>query len=122
VAAAVIGLLRAQGHRVIHASHGLAALAETARQSFDLALLDLDLPGVDGLRLAELLREQGFRQPLIALTARSDAEAEPAACAAGFARFLRKPVTGAMLSGIMEQALALNRIDRLKPPADTLFR
>jgi len=122
VAAAVIGLLRAQSHRVIHASHGLAALAETARQPFDLALLDLDLPGVDGLRLAGLLREQGFRQPLIALTARSDAEAEPAACAAGFARFLRKPVTGAMLSEIMEQACALSGIDSLKPPADTLFR
>jgi len=105
VAAVVVGLLHAQGHRVVHVSHGLAALAETARQSFDLALLDLDLPGVDGLRLAELLREQGFKQPLIALTARSDAEAEPASDAAGFAQFLRKPVTGAMLAAVMERAL-----------------
>jgi len=106
VAAVITGLLRTRGHTVMHTSHGLAALAEAARNRFDLAFLDLDLPGIDGLRLAHLLREQHFSQPLIALTARSDAEAEPAAWRAGFSQFLRKPVTGAMLINVMEQALA----------------
>ncbi|MGO4777726.1 hypothetical protein AB4084_19835, partial [Lysobacter sp. 2RAB21] len=50
-----------------------------------------------GLDLARQLRAQGFTQPLIAVTARADADAEPQAAAAGFDRFLRKPVTGAML-------------------------
>ncbi|MGN6514040.1 MAG: two-component regulator propeller domain-containing protein, partial [Lysobacteraceae bacterium] len=59
VADVVSGLLRAQGHGVVHAPHGLAALAEAAQARFDAALLDLDLPGMDGLALARTLRAQG---------------------------------------------------------------
>lgn len=98
VAAVVSGLLERQGHRVVHAAHGLAALSELQAGDFDLALLDLDLPGLDGFELARLLRAQGRRLPLLALTARADAGAEPQARAAGMDGFLRKPVTGAMLA------------------------
>ncbi|QWF18296.1 hybrid sensor histidine kinase/response regulator [Lysobacter capsici] len=97
VAEVIAGLLRVQGHRVTHVGNGLAALAEVATANFDMALLDLDLPGINGLDLARQLRAQGFVQPLIAVTARADADAEPQASAAGFDRFLRKPVTGALL-------------------------
>ena len=98
VAEVIAGLLRLQGHRVTHVGNGLAALAEVATARFDMALLDLDLPGINGLDLARQLRAQGFAEPLIAVTARADADAEPQASAAGFDRFLRKPVTGAMLA------------------------
>ncbi|WP_374473597.1 ATP-binding protein [Arenimonas sp.] len=98
VAAVVTGLLERQGHRVVHAAHGLAALSELQAGGFDLALLDLDLPGLDGFELARLLRAQGRRLPLLAITARADAGAEPQARAAGMDGFLRKPVTGAMLA------------------------
>jgi CheY-like chemotaxis protein len=98
VAEVLAGLLGAQGHRVVHAAHGLAALAETAHAHFDIALLDLDLPGIDGLALARQLRAQGFGAPLLAVTARADTDAEPLARAAGFNGFLRKPVTGQMLA------------------------
>ncbi|MGH8033336.1 MAG: ATP-binding protein [Luteimonas sp.] len=105
VAEVVVGLLQAQGHRVVHVAHGLAALVETATTTFDLALLDLDLPGIDGLALARQLRTGGFAQPLLAVTARSDADAEPLACAAGFDGFLRKPLTGGMLVDAIEALL-----------------
>ncbi|WP_342345488.1 ligand-binding sensor domain-containing protein [Pseudoxanthomonas helianthi] len=98
VAEVIAGLLRARGHRVQHVAHGLAALAEVAVQRFDLAVLDLDLPGLDGLALARQLRAQGFAAPLLAVTARADGEAEPLAREAGFDGFLRKPVTGDMLA------------------------
>ena len=98
VAEVLGGLLRGQGHEVVHALHGLAALAEIATTDFDLGLLDLDLPGLDGLALARAMRAQGFANPLVAVTARADGDAEPAALAAGFDGFLRKPVTGAMLA------------------------
>ncbi len=98
VAEVVIGLLQSQGHVVAHAAHGLAALAEAASAPFDIALLDLDLPGIDGLALARHLRGAGFSAPLMAVTARADADAEPLARAAGFDGFLRKPLTGAILS------------------------
>ena len=110
VAEVMIGLLQAHGHRVVHVGHGLAALGETTRRRFDVALLDLDLPGLDGLALARQLRAQGFDAPLLAVTARADADAEPLARAAGFEGFLRKPLTGAMLldaiEGLLPEAVA----------------
>ena len=108
VAEVMTGLLQAQGHRVVHVGHGLAALAQTAGSRFDLALLDLDLPGLDGLALARQLRAQGFDAPLLAVTARADADAESLARAAGFEGFLRKPLTGGML---------VEAIDALLPEA-----
>ena len=63
-----------------------------------MGLLDLDLPGLDGLALARQLRASGFAGPLLAVTARADADAEPLAREAGFDGFLRKPLTGAMLA------------------------
>ena len=106
VAEVVGGLLEAQGHQVVRAGNGLNALAEAMTGAFDLALLDLDLPGIDGLTLARMLREQGYARPIIAVTARADAEAEPLARDAGFNGFLRKPLTGAMLAEAIEAALA----------------
>ena len=101
VADVLIGMLQAQGHRVVHAGHALAALAEVATRRFDLALIDLDLPGMDGLALARHLRAQKFAQPMVAVTARADAEAESQAREAGFDAFLRKPLTGAMLAEVI---------------------
>lgn len=98
VAEVIAGLLQSQGHEVVHAMHGLAALSEISVRSFDLALLDLDLPGIDGLALAGMMRAHGFAQPLVAVTARADVDAEAAARAAGFDGFLRKPLTGEMLA------------------------
>ncbi|GGD36031.1 hybrid sensor histidine kinase/response regulator [Pseudoxanthomonas indica] len=104
VAEVIVALLRARGHQVTHAPNGLAALGEIAAQRFDIALLDLDLPGLDGLALARQLRLGGFSAPLLAITARADAEAEPQARAAGFDAFLRKPVTGDMLAEAVKLA------------------
>jgi len=105
VAEVIASLLRAQGHRVAHAPHGLAALADVTVARFDMALLDLDLPGMDGLALARQLRLQGFAQPLLAVTARADADAELQARAAGFDGFLRKPVTGDILAAAIEAVM-----------------
>lgn len=102
IAEVITGLLQAQGHRVVHVAHGLGALAEVAGTRFDLALLDLDLPGIDGFALARQLRAQGFARPLLAVTARADAEAESQAREASFDGFLRKPLTGRMLAEAIE--------------------
>ncbi len=109
VAEVVAGLLRTQRHDVRHAPHGLAALAEVASMRFDAALLDLDLPGMDGFTLARQLRLGGFDGPLLAVTARADAEAEPKSRQAGFDAFLRKPVTAEMLASGLRQAFVARR-------------
>jgi CheY-like chemotaxis protein len=102
VATVVSELLQQQGHTVRRVADGLAALTELAQAHFDLALLDLDLPGIDGFELARLIRAQGHSLPLVTLTARSDADAEPLSRAAGMAAFLRKPVTGSDLSRLLD--------------------
>ena len=107
VAQVIAGLLTTRGHQVIHAAHGLAALAEVGEQTFDVGLLDLDLPALDGIALADQLRGSGHRFPLIAVTARADAQAEQLARAAGMVGFLRKPVTGQMLVDAIADAVAM---------------
>ena len=56
---------------------------------------------LDGMALAQQMRQRGLDTPLVALTARTDAEAEPRARAAGFDDFVRKPVTGDMLAAVI---------------------
>lgn len=102
VADVVAGLLREKGHAVLHAAHGLAALSELDCGRFDLAIVDLDLPGMDGLQLARIVRGR-WPLPLLALTARADADAEPQARAAGMAAFLRKPVSGDELAATIDR-------------------
>jgi len=103
VADVLVGMLRLLGHHVVHVPHGLSALAAVATTPFDAALLDLDLPGMDGLALARQLRIQGFAAPLAAVTARADAGAEPEAVDAGFDRFIRKPMTLKMLAALLQE-------------------
>ncbi|MER8170575.1 response regulator transcription factor, partial [Acinetobacter baumannii] len=71
----------------------------------DAALVDLDLPGIDGFELAAQLRAQGFDAPLIAITARADGEVEAQVRAAAFDGFLRKPMTRAMLEAALDAAV-----------------
>lgn len=106
VADVLIGMLRAQGHRVTHARHALEALTEIATDNFDIALFDLDLPGMDGLALARHLRTRGWTMPMIAITARADSDAESDAKDAGFDAFLRKPLTGDALGDALQDRLA----------------
>jgi signal transduction histidine kinase/ligand-binding sensor domain-containing protein/ActR/RegA family two-component response regulator len=99
VAKVLMGLLEGMGHRAAHAANGLAALVELKRRRFDVALLDLDLPGMDGLQLARMIRTGSSHAdlPLVAVTARSIGDEESQIRAAGMDGLLRKPVTAALL-------------------------
>ncbi|MGA9333114.1 MAG: two-component regulator propeller domain-containing protein [Rudaea sp.] len=108
VAEVVSGLLQAQGHDVVHAAHGLAALAEIEAGTCDVALIDLDLPGIDGLALARMLRNNESKRaaprlPLIGFSARSVGNEEALCRDAGMDAFLRKPVSGEMLAATIQR-------------------
>ncbi len=106
IAEVMFGLLTTLGHRATHVPNGLAALAELKTRHCDLALLDLDLPGIDGLSLARMLRNGGHADlPLIAVTARSVGDEEAQIRAAGMDVLLRKPVTGALLANAIAAAM-----------------
>ncbi len=108
VAEVLLGLLAGMGHRARHAANGLAALVELKDCRFDIALLDLDLPGIDGLKLARMIRAGAVQPdlPMIAVTARSIGDEDMQIRAAGMDGLLRKPVTSALLDAAIGAALA----------------
>ena len=82
--------LRARGFEVIEAATGEAAIELTARQSPDLVLLDLGLPGIDGLEVIAALR--GWTQvPIVVLTVRVDERSKVLALDAGADDYVTKP-------------------------------
>ena len=64
--------LRPQGVALVHAGGGQAGLAALAGGGFDAILLDVMMPGLDGLAVLHTLRDAGHRVPVIMLTARGD--------------------------------------------------
>jgi len=69
----LVELLTGEGFRPAHASNGAAALACIARRSFDLLILDVMMPKMDGLELLRRLRKEGSI-PVLMLTPRGDEE------------------------------------------------
>lgn len=90
-------LLAIHGIGVSPAKNALEALAQTAQHRYDIIFCDVDLPGMSGLELSRLWRSQGLQTPIVALTARTQGDAEALCLQAGMNAFLRKPVTGRQL-------------------------
>jgi signal transduction histidine kinase/CheY-like chemotaxis protein len=107
VAAVIAGLLEVQGHSVEHVPNALRALEALEHKHFDAALVDLDLPGLDGLQWAKLVRarEGHDAMPMIAITARAGGDEESRAYAAGMDGFLRKPMHGEQLARALAAVL-----------------
>ena len=82
-------LLEGAGHRVTGAETGRRAIQEAGRRTFDLILLDLLLPDVDGLQVAQAL--SGSRTPIIAMSAYLERWTEEEFQRAGLSKRLRKP-------------------------------
>ncbi len=64
--------LQRDGYEVVQASDGTEALNRFGEQAFDLVVLDLMLPRMDGLEVCKRLRAQGSTVPIIMLTAKSE--------------------------------------------------
>jgi len=64
--------LQRDGYEVVQASDGREAMARFSEQSFDLVVLDLMLPRMDGLEVCKRLRANGSTVPIIMLTAKSE--------------------------------------------------
>ncbi len=98
---AVAAYLRNAAATVIEAENGRAVLEQLqALEGFDALVVDLHMPGMDGLETAHAIRSSGepwAQIPIIALTARSDEPAVAAARAAGMNGFLVKPVDAGLL-------------------------
>ncbi|WP_447780075.1 TMAO reductase system sensor histidine kinase/response regulator TorS [Aeromonas veronii] len=102
------GMLTRLGHRVTLAEDGRSALALVTEHPFELALLDINLPDMDGMTLREdlaAISEEMHERPLpaIAISAQMYPEDIRHCLAAGFVDFVGKPVRLAVLANAIDQ-------------------
>ncbi|WP_018404751.1 response regulator transcription factor [Marinobacter gelidimuriae] len=93
----MLGMLRADQHTVDWLNDGQQALNALVDEHFDLAILDLTLPRVDGLDIVRHTRQQGNQLPIIILTARAELEEKLQGLDAGADDYLTKPFAMAEL-------------------------
>jgi CheY-like chemotaxis protein len=93
----VQALLKREGCTVELAGTGEEALQALARSRYDLVLMDMRMPGMDGPAAAKALRARGDPTPIIALTANAFEEDRKACLEAGMNAFLSKPVEASEL-------------------------
>lgn len=79
------------GYEVLRASEGSTAMDVLAERDVDLVILDLMLPGVDGLDVARFIRKKGMDVPILMLTARAETHDVVLGFEAGADDYLRKP-------------------------------
>ncbi|HEX9160824.1 MAG TPA: response regulator [Thermoanaerobaculia bacterium] len=90
--ALVEGFLIEAGYEVVCVADGADALIEIGRRKFDLIILDVNIPTLDGLRLFEIMIQKGIETPAVFITGVAGPEAEARSLEMGAADFLRKPL------------------------------
>ena len=83
--------LRAAGHTTTHAEDGETALLLARSGGFDLVVLDIGLPGLDGFTVLRRLRGEGVSTPVIVLTARDSVQDKVAGLEGGADDYVTKP-------------------------------
>ena len=115
---ALTRMLDGMGATVVSALNGREALSQAEARAFDVILMDVMMPEVDGLAATRIIRASGgpnASTPILALTASAFVEDREAAYTAGVSAFATKPVTSQMLLAAIEAC-------RAGAPARTLPR
>jgi signal transduction histidine kinase/CheY-like chemotaxis protein len=102
-------MLERSGHRVTVAANGREGLAAAANDRFDVILMDLQMPEMDGFDATAVLRQREEANgrphtPIIALTAHAMVEDRERCLAAGFDGFISKPIDTARLANALHAA------------------
>jgi len=127
IAALVGRALAAEGHEVVVAETGPDALTRAVEPDIDLVVLDVGLPGMDGIEVLRRLRAHGSTVPVIILTARSGTRDTVDGLDAGANDYVSKPFVVAELlarvrSRLRESAAATGVITRGDVTLDVLAR
>ncbi len=103
-------LLERRGHRVALAASGREALLCLEKDRFDLVLMDLQMPDMDGIEATALIRERekrlGGRTPIVALTAHTMKGDRERCLAAGMDNYINKPIDAVKFLEIVELTAA----------------
>ncbi len=118
------GLLAAAGHRITLVGDGAAALEEVKRRDYDLVLMDVEMPVLDGLSATRAIRGLGGRMreiPVIALTASAMPEDVARGKAAGMSDHVAKPIHRETLLAVIDKWLKKSAESRpTQSPASSL--
>jgi signal transduction histidine kinase/CheY-like chemotaxis protein len=99
--------LEKEGHHVTLASHGRQALAAIERENFDVVLMDVQMPEMDGFEATAAIRAQerdsGKHLPIIAMTAHAMAGDRERCLAAGMDNYIAKPMSACELVELLEE-------------------
>lgn len=95
-------LARKLGHQLFTANSGAEGLDRLSLESFDVLLLDLRMPVMDGFEVARRVRQRGLRLPIVAVTADASAAARQLARACGMDAFMTKPIKRAELASMLD--------------------
>ncbi|MBF0296501.1 MAG: response regulator [Magnetococcales bacterium] len=107
-------ILRKEGHRVEHAENGKVALARLAREPFDLVLMDVQMPEMDGIAATRMIRDGGAGSgvtaiPILGISAGALREERANGLAAGMDEFLTKPYRARALLDAVQRVTRLVR-------------
>ena len=101
--------LRAEGNEVTWAQTGEEGFFHASSQGFDLIVLDIMLPGRDGIEVLQTLRKQGSKTPVLLLTAKDAIEDRVLGLDAGADDYLVKPFAFAELTARLRALLRRNK-------------
>ncbi|MBT5746520.1 MAG: response regulator, partial [Gammaproteobacteria bacterium] len=99
-------ILEAAGIEVTIANNGKEAVEHGLATPFDLILMDMQMPEMDGIEATQLMRSVGCETPIVALTANVMQQHREQFETAGCDGFLSKPIDQASLMGVLRQYLA----------------
>ncbi len=112
--------LRAEGHQPTVAADGPGGLDEALSGRFDLMVLDIGLPGMDGFAVLDQLRSQGSRMPVIILTARDSVTDTVNALDSGADDYMAKPFRFAELMARVRLRLRTADVTASRPHEEML--
>jgi CheY-like chemotaxis protein len=106
-------LLQKHGHHVVLAANGKEALKQISQTSFDLVLMDIQMPEMDGLQatrtIRESERESGAHLPIVAMTAYAMQGDQDRCLAAGMDGYISKPINVRELLAVVQNASQKSR-------------
>jgi FixJ family two-component response regulator len=107
-------ILRIEGLSVTTFTSAAEFLGRTLEDVPSCLLLDLHLPGIDGLRLQEEMRQASERMPIVFVSGSADVSSTASAMRYGAVDFLQKPVEDAQLLAAVSRALEQDAAQRLR--------
>jgi signal transduction histidine kinase/ActR/RegA family two-component response regulator len=119
-------LIEKRGHKVVVVGNGIDAVKALDRQQFELVLMDVQMPGMDGYEAtAEIRRKEqsgGRHQPIIAMTAHAMKGDREKCLAAGMDGYLAKPIQASEMAAALEKLeIDLRQSCEPRPPRVSLL-